>query len=55
MHLASARHSKTEDAINDDVPSTSGRQIPETGSYVSSSKSLNMVLAKASTEIFGAA
>ncbi|XP_010921287.2 guanine nucleotide exchange factor SPIKE 1 isoform X2 [Elaeis guineensis] len=42
MHLASARHSKTEDAINDDIPSTSGRHIPETGSYISSSKSLNM-------------
>ncbi|KAF8395959.1 hypothetical protein HHK36_017570 [Tetracentron sinense] len=27
--LASARHSKTEDATDDDIPSTSGRQLPE--------------------------
>ncbi|KAF8395538.1 hypothetical protein HHK36_019486 [Tetracentron sinense] len=29
MRLASARHSKTEDATDDDILSTSGRQLPE--------------------------
>ncbi|URE46978.1 Dedicator of cytokinesis [Musa troglodytarum] len=42
IRLASARLSKTEDATDDDVPSTSGRQLPETGLYKSSSKTQDM-------------
>ncbi|OAY76191.1 guanine nucleotide exchange factor SPIKE 1 [Ananas comosus] len=41
IRLANVRHSKTEDALEDDIPSTSGRQISEAGSY-GSSKGLNM-------------
>ncbi|XP_077235939.1 guanyl-nucleotide exchange factors;GTPase binding;GTP binding protein [Tasmannia lanceolata] len=41
MRLASARHSKTEDVFDDDIPSTSGRQLPETSSSdMSRSKTL---------------
>lgn len=29
IRLANARHSKTEDATDDDIPSTSGRQSTE--------------------------
>lgn len=39
--LANARQSKTEEATDDDVPSTSGRHINETGSYASSLKTRN--------------
>lgn len=42
MRLANTRQSKTEDATEDDVPSTSGRQIDETGSYFSTSGILNV-------------
>jgi hypothetical protein len=38
LQLGNARHSKPEDATEDDTPSTSGRQIYETGSSASSSK-----------------
>lgn len=35
MRLASARRTKTEDATDDDIPSTSGRQFTEATSAVS--------------------
>jgi hypothetical protein len=38
LQLCNARHSKAEDATEDDTPSTSGRQIYETESAASSSK-----------------
>jgi len=38
LQLCNARHSKPEDATEDDTPSTSGRQIYETESSASSSK-----------------
>ncbi|ONL97599.1 Guanine nucleotide exchange factor SPIKE 1 [Zea mays] len=38
LQLCNARHSKSEDATEDDTPSTSGRQIYETESSGSSSK-----------------
>jgi len=48
MLLANARQTKTEEATDDDIPSTSGRQLNETGSYVSSSKILDEVLVETS-------
>lgn len=38
LQLCNARHSKPEDATEDDTPSTSGRQIYEAESSASSSK-----------------
>jgi hypothetical protein len=38
LQLCNARHSKPEDATEDDTPSTSGRQIYETEPSASSSK-----------------
>jgi len=38
LQLGNARHSKPEDATEDDTPSTSGRQIYETKPSASSSK-----------------
>lgn len=44
IRLTRARDSEVDDASDDDVPSTSGRPISESGLYLSPLKDANVVL-----------